>query len=169
MLRAVIAVIGSTCRNQFLQMRKVTNEYHMESEPEIEPEPKISLHALTGWSSPKTMRVAVKIRSLEVVALIDSNLTHNFINDRTARLLQLLMVPTNLFKVRVANGEKLSCQGRFEQVPINLQGISFLLTLYALPIADLDLVLGFQWLEILGLVTCNWKQHTIEFQWENTP
>jgi hypothetical protein len=30
----------------------VTDEHHVESEPETEPEPKISLHALTGWSSP---------------------------------------------------------------------------------------------------------------------
>jgi hypothetical protein len=101
--------------------------------------------------------VTAKIESLEVVALIDICSTHNFISDRVTRHLQLPVVSTDPFKVRVANGEKLSCQGRFEQVPVNLQGIPFLLTLYALPIAGLDLVLGFQWLEMLGSVTCNWK------------
>lgn len=63
----------------------------------------------------------------------------------------------------------MNCQGRFEKVHINLQGVPFFLTLYALPIAGLDLVLGVQWLEMLGSVNCNWKQLTVEFQWENTP
>jgi len=115
------------------------------------------------------MRVVAKIESLEVVALINSGSTHNFISDCVAHLSQLPVVHTNPFKVRVANEEKMSSQGRFEQVPVNLQGIPFLLTLYALLIAGLDLVLGFQWLEMLGSVTCNWKQLTMEFQWENTP
>jgi len=80
-------------------MQKVTNEYHVESELKTEPEPKISLHALTRWSSPKTIRVAAKIRSLEVVALIDSDSTHNFITDRIARLSWLPVVPIDPFKV----------------------------------------------------------------------
>ena len=88
---------------------EVTYEHHVDSELETKPEPKISLHALTGWSSPKTMRVAAKIGSLEVVALIDNGSTHNFISDHVARLLRLSVVPTNPFKVQVANGEKLSC------------------------------------------------------------
>ena len=92
----------------------MTDEHHVESELETKVEPKISLHLLTGWSSPKTMRVAAKIGSLEVVALIDSGSTHNFISDRVAHLLRLSVVPTNPFKVRVTNGEKLSCQWRFE-------------------------------------------------------
>ena len=164
-----LLLLGAPAETSSFKCEEVTDEQHVEGEPETEPEPKISLHALTGWSSPKTMRVAAKIGSLEVVALIDCGSNHNFISDRVARLLRLSVVPTDPFKVRVANGEKLSCQGRFEQVPVNLQGIPFLLTLYALPIEGLDLVLGFQWLEMLGSVTCNWKQLTMEFQWENTP
>lgn len=44
--------------------------------------------------------------------------------------------------MRVANGERLKCQGRFEGKHVNLQGILFALTLYFLPLAGLDLVLG---------------------------
>ena len=46
---------------------------------------------------------------------------------------------------------------------MNLQGITFSLTLYSLPIAGLDMVLGIQWLEMLGFVVYNWKQLTMEF------
>ena len=67
----------------------------------------------------------------------------------------------------LANGEPLKCQGIFENVPIMLQGIPFILTLYALPLIGLDLVLGVHWLAQLGTVTCNWKKLTMEFQWDD--
>jgi hypothetical protein len=92
------------------KFEEVTDEHNVESEPETEPEPKISQHALTGWSSPKTMRVAVKIRSLEVVALINSDSTHNFISERVARLLRLPVVVTHFWvptnKKNIYNNKK---------------------------------------------------------------
>ena len=82
-----------------------------------------------------------------MAVLIDSGSTHNFISEKVANLLQLLVVPTRPFNVKVANENPLKCQGRFEQVSILLQGIPFSLTLYSLPLIGLDLVLGIQWLE----------------------
>lgn len=102
-----------------------------------------------------------------MIALIDSGSTHNFLSEKIARFLQLPVVPTKSFVVRVASGERLLCQGRFEKVQVNLQGITFSLTLYSLPLAGLDMVLGIQWLEMLGSVVCNWKQLTMEFHWGN--
>ena len=57
--------------------------------------------------------------------------------------------------------------GRFKNVLILIQGISFTLILYALPLNGLDVVLGVQWLEQLGTISCNWKQSTMEFTWKN--
>ena len=72
-------------------------------------EPKITLHALTGWAAPKTMRITVRIGSSDVIVLIDSGSTHNFISERLANALRIPVVPTASFTVRVANGEKLKC------------------------------------------------------------
>lgn len=82
--------------------------------------PKISLHVLTGWTVAKTMRVTTKIGTYEVVVLIDSGSTHNFISDKVAALLHLPVVPTEPFNVRVANGQPLKCQGRFDNIHIFL-------------------------------------------------
>jgi len=101
------------------------------------------------------MRVMEKIGHYEMVVLIDSRFTHNFISEKVANMLQLPVVPTDSFNVRVASGGPLKCQGRFENVHIALQGIPFVLTLYALPLVGLDLVLGVHWLEQLGTVVCN--------------
>ena len=134
------------------------------AEIDLPSDPEISLHALTGWTAAKTMRVTAKIGTQDVVVLIDSGSTHNFISDKVATLLHLPVVPTAPFNVRVANGQPLKCQGRFDNIHILLQGIPFSITFYSLPLTGLDLVLGVQWLEQLGYVVCDWKKMTMEFQ-----
>ena len=125
------------------------------------------MHALTGLSAPRTMRVAAKVGPVEVMVLVDSGSTHNFISTKMANMLQLPIIPTEPFTVRVANGEQFNCHGRFENVQVMLQNIPFSLTLYSLPLTNLDIVLGIQWLEMLGPVVCNWKKLTMDFYWEN--
>lgn len=73
------------------------------------PKPKISLLALIGWTTSKTMRFSARIRQYKVVVLIDSGSTHNFISEKIANLLQLPVIPTEPFNVRVANGSPLKC------------------------------------------------------------
>ena len=97
----------------------------------VEPALEISLHALSGWTSNIMMWVMVRIGPYEVVVLIDSGSTHNFINKKMANMLQLPVPQIEPFNVKVANGEPLKCQGKFENVPVMLQGIPFVLTLYA--------------------------------------
>jgi tRNA(Ser,Leu) C12 N-acetylase TAN1 len=66
------------------------------------------------------MRVLAKIGPYEMVVLIDSRYTYNFISEKMANMLQLPIVPTKSFNVRVANRGPLKCQGRFENVHIAL-------------------------------------------------
>ncbi|RVX01248.1 putative mitochondrial protein [Vitis vinifera] len=119
-------------------------------EPKLEPE--ITLHALTGWTGLRTMHMTATMGSHDVMVLIDSGSTHNFISARLANTLHLPVVPMKLFIVRVANDGWLKCQGRFDKVSVNLQGTKFELTFFSLPLSGLDLVLGIQWLEMLGSV-----------------
>ncbi|WKA00247.1 hypothetical protein VitviT2T_018626 [Vitis vinifera] len=132
-------------------------------------EPEITLHALTGWIVPRTMRIKAIIGAHEVVALIDSGSTHNFISDRVAETLRLPVKPTTPFTVRVANGERLSCKGKYEKLTVNLQGNEFHLDFFSVPLNGLDMVLGIQWLETLGSVVCDWKKRTMDFIWEQQP
>jgi len=146
---------------------EVTEEADVEEATREIDEPEITLHALTGWSAPRTMRVDAKVGVFNAVVLIDSGSTHNFVSTRMADRLRLPVVPTETFTVWVANGARLQCQGKFEKVQVLLQEIPFSLTLYSLPLADLDIVLGVQWLEMLGYVICNWRTLTMKFYWEN--
>lgn len=94
----------------------VTKEQHAEENQEEPREPEITLHALTGWSAPKAMRVGARISAHDVIILIDCGLTHNFISEHLANLLRLSVVPSETFTVRVANGKHLRYQGLFEEV-----------------------------------------------------
>ncbi|KAK6940972.1 Retrotransposon gag domain [Dillenia turbinata] len=115
----------------------------------------LNTEIVNGWSFYRTMRVIARIEHNEMVVLIDSGSTNNFISKRMTNLLQLLVIPTKPFNVKVANGKPLRCQGRFENVQVMLQGIPFILTLYAIPLIGLDLVLRVHWLEQLGTTICN--------------
>jgi hypothetical protein len=157
---------GPTGFNE-ITYEEVTEEADIEDVTRENVEPEITLHALTGWSALRTMRVDAKVGFFDVVVLIDSGSTHNFMSTRMADLLRLPVVPTEAFTVRVANGARLQCQGKFEKVQVLLQGIPFSLTLYSLPLAGLDIVLGVQCLEMLGSVICNWRTLTMNFYWEN--
>lgn len=115
----------------------------------------ITYYVLTGSAAPQTMHVLAKIGSYEIMVLINNRSTHNFISTRLANQLQLPIKPTTTFSVQVVNSEKLTCRGKLEKVQIVIQNIHFSLTVYLLPITGLDMVLGIQWLELLGTVVCN--------------
>ncbi|KAJ0082944.1 hypothetical protein Patl1_11657 [Pistacia atlantica] len=75
-------------------------------------------------------------------------------------MLRLPVIPTEIFPIRVAKGERLTCQGRYDKVRVELQGTEFYLTLFSLPLSSLDLVFSIQWLEMLGSVHAAMpKQH----------
>ena len=91
------------------------NEANVEEMTRENVEPEITLHALTGWSAPKSMCVDAKVGLFEVVVLIDSGSNHNFMSTYMVDLLQLLIVPTEAFTVRVTNATRLQCQGKFKK------------------------------------------------------
>jgi hypothetical protein len=138
-----------------------------ERKGEAEIKPLISLHAMADCNGPKTMRVKAVIGRKTLMILIDSGSTHNFVDQKVAQSLQLAVTPGEDFMVKVANGERLRCNERYENVSISIQRFHFSNTLYSLPLHGLDVVLGIQWLKNLGPVICDWKNMTMSFQWDN--
>lgn len=55
-------------------------------------------------------------------------------------------------------------EGECLGVEVVLQGVLIVKAFLPIPLGNLDLILGIQWLEKLGTTTTNWKTHTISFQ-----
>ena len=63
----------------------------------------ITLYALVGNPSPNTMRVKSKIKDQEVMSLLDSGSTHNFLDAAMAMKLKLQINTSKILEVKVAN------------------------------------------------------------------
>ena len=63
----------------------------------------ITLYALVGNPSPNTMRVKSKIKDQEVMSLLDSGSTHNFLDTAMAMKLKLQINTSKILEVKVAN------------------------------------------------------------------
>lgn len=61
-------------------LEEIKNEEEEEGLEAVEADPEISLHALAGSLNPKTIRVVGRVGGQNVVILIDSRSTHNFLN-----------------------------------------------------------------------------------------
>jgi hypothetical protein len=111
----------------------------------------ISFHAIAGTAHPQTLRVMGRLRSKEVMVLIDSGSTHNFIDQSIVHKYELPVVPNKKFQVIVANGEKIDCTGLCPSLTIMIQGQIVIADYFILPVAACPVVLGVQWLVTLGL------------------
>jgi hypothetical protein len=82
--------------------------------PEVEPV--ISLNALTGFSTPQTLKLIGYIKNRKFIILVDSGSTHNFIHHRISQEVNCYICAVNNFQIMIANGGSMKCGGRCENV-----------------------------------------------------
>ncbi|XP_042969094.1 uncharacterized protein LOC122301779 [Carya illinoinensis] len=127
-------------------------------------EAELSLNAMAGISKPTSMRLMAWVGKHEVILLVDSGSTHNFINSSIVGKVGLKPSPIPPFEVKVASGEKLQCEALIREVKMNVQGVRIMADLHVLPLVGLDLVLGNAWLKSLGRVVHDYHNMTMEFK-----
>ena len=90
--------------------KEVTKVISIEKEEEdpgqffLDEEPEISLNAITGTPNSKTMRLLGILRGQQVIILIDSGSTHNFVDEHVVKMMGLSSTNRDVIKVRIANG-----------------------------------------------------------------
>ncbi|KAA3472231.1 Retrovirus-related Pol polyprotein from transposon 297 family [Gossypium australe] len=139
---------------------------HLELVDQVPESLVLSLHALQRLQGHTTMWFSAIIDHTEVVVLVDSGSTRNFIDYKVAKKLQLPVEAGSSLKVMVANGVRLSTQGLCRAVPWAAQGYHFHTNFLLLSVKGFDLVLGIQWLLTLRPIIWDFSNLTMQFQYK---
>ncbi|MCI27997.1 hypothetical protein A2U01_0049197, partial [Trifolium medium] len=144
---------GHKCKGRFYLLISDETDSFSDEQPTIEPTPtdeppdptplldgQISFHSLSGSSATTTLRILGQISNHSVTVLIDGGSTHNFVQTRIAKFLDLPSSPVNTLKVMVGNGHLLECHRLCSNVNLTLQSHPFTVDFYALPLSGADII-----------------------------
>lgn len=123
----------------------------------------LSLHAIAGSISAKTIQLRALINNQVVLILVDSGSSHSFVNEVLCQKLQLSTTELPPSSVRVANGEFLQCMSQVPDFQWWIQGYTFHFPIKVLPMGGYDMVLGMDWLEQHSPMQCDWETKSISF------
>lgn len=123
----------------------------------------ISVYAISGMPSFKTMRIKGKVKKFPLTILIDSGSTHNFLDPMMAKRTGQMIQNTQPLTVIVADGTKLMSKAAISDFTWWMQGTEFQADVRLLPLGGCDMVLGVQWLTTLGPVLWDFKELHMEF------
>ncbi|XP_071680601.1 uncharacterized protein [Lolium perenne] len=126
----------------------------------------ISKQAVNGSEAPRSMRLSGQIQGRDVLILIDSGSSSNFVSENLASKLTGVQQLDNPIKVKVAGGGVLEGNSEIPDCVWTCQGNSFATSLKVLPLQCYDVILGMQWLEEMGLMTTHWQQKWFQFEWK---
>lgn len=122
---------------------------------------------LRGVSTGRTMKLHVFIHDVLLTALVDSGSTHNFLANGVAKRIGVQLTPLQGMKVTVANGDHVRGLGVHRGLLIDINNESFNIDCYALPLEGYDIVLGVQWLHVLGPIVWDFDLLTMSFWWHD--
>ena len=128
-----------------------------------QPKAQISFYALSGHSAPKTLRLLGHLANRPVIILVDGGSTHNFMQARLVRHLDLTTQPTPPLRVHIGNGNLIESHQLCPFATLQIQGHTFTLDLHVLPICGADVVLGVHWLKSLGPILTDYSTLTMKF------
>jgi len=102
------------------------------------------LYALLGSPSLGTIRVLGRINHQDLVILIITGCTYNFLDTSIWMLLKLPMPIEDSFEVKIANGTMVKTKGACHAMNLKIQGQKFIMDLNVLSLGGFDVVLGTQ-------------------------
>jgi hypothetical protein len=128
-----------------------------------ETNPTISCHALVGINTPETLNIQGYIKKKKVAILIDSCSTHNFINYKLENDVNLFVYPTLEFQVMIAYGYSINYLWKCHIMKLNMGEYFLDSPMIFIQMGGVDVVLGDQWLQLLGTMALNFQELFMRF------
>ncbi|KAF3783805.1 hypothetical protein EJ110_NYTH30526 [Nymphaea thermarum] len=127
-------------------------ESQKEEEPptELEQTPECEIRMMSEEERPNAMKILGWIGDKQVLVLLDSGATHNFVGEHLVDHLGELTEEQVSLRVLVANGGVLSCTRKCLDVELYLQNAPIRVDLLVVPIPSVDIILGVKWLKTIG-------------------
>lgn len=142
-------------------------EVHSMALPDSDPNPTLSINAIQGTTSPQTRKVFGVFHHQPVLILMDFRSSHSFITPKLIKRAKLRVLPCSP-KVSIANGEKISCLGKVSGSNVKVQDFQLKTDFFVFPLHGFDMVLGANWLHMLGPITWDFSKLSMSFVTEDT-
>ena len=166
---------GHKCKGKNLMLIECEDD-EGEQEEEILLRPKeelgknlheLSLNAMEGSASPRTIRLYGQVNKKPVMVLVDTGSTHNFIDPKVVQRTGLITTPEVAFQVTIAGDDKLQSEGLCRSVCFKCQGLEIVTDFHILPIGGCQMVLGIDWLQSLDEMIINFKEKKLKIIKDN--
>jgi hypothetical protein len=109
------------------------------------------------------MQLRVAINGPYILALLDSGLTHNFIDTETGARVGIIFTGHDDLRVAVTNGDWLTSPGCCRAMAFWVDDEAFNIDCYSLALGSFEMVLEVQWLESLGSILWDFSCRTMVF------
>ncbi|RWW88729.1 hypothetical protein BHE74_00002383 [Ensete ventricosum] len=124
---------------------------HEEEVADEEQQPvDFTMHTLTGYANPQTMKVEGLLKQQPITILIDTTSTNNIMNNKVATQLMLKNEVCIKLDVEITDDQILKCNKRCPQVKLLRQDQEILANFLHLPLDDFEVMLNIKWLATLG-------------------
>ena len=110
----------------------------------------LCISSMVGFCPPHSMKVRGKIKAREVIVLIDSGASHNFISEHIMSEVQLRCDPTQKFGVQMGNGDEVKTSGVCRGLCLQLAEIKAMADFFSLEVGHLRCSLGFSMVGNVG-------------------
>jgi hypothetical protein len=132
--------------------------------PEVDP--LISFHSLTRCSTPQALKLISYIKHRKVIILVDSGSTHNLFHRPISQETNCYILAINNFQIMIANGGSIKCGGCCENIFLQIGNYHLKSHIFSIDMGGCDIMLGVEWLCTLGPIIMDFKELTMQFQWE---
>ncbi|GJX49659.1 reverse transcriptase [Tanacetum coccineum] len=133
----------------------------------VDEPPLISLNALSGDNTYRTIRFRGCVGKNSLHVLVDSESTHNFLDLQTAKKLGYRLRKICPLDVYVANGNVMTNLNECKGFTWVFQGVTYTANVMILPLGGCDMVFGVQWLATMGSIQWNFKTLVMKFTYQN--
>jgi hypothetical protein len=125
-----------------LQFEDTNTQIQADIEPPFShEEPLISLHALSGISTPQNLKLTGYIKHQNVIVLVDSGSAHKFIHKRVVKETHCFVHAVPNFQIMITNGGMMKCGGRCENVKLHMGDYHLKTHLFSIDMGGCDIIL----------------------------